>query len=671
MRAAGAAIWQRGRLTQERRLHILEAAVIALLEGHLTEEDRAGAEREAHKLAGSAGTFGLHRASELARELEVLLADPSQHPGNGLRGGELVDALSTEIRDGAGPKPQPPALTAEDGYARPTVLVVHPNEERAFELAAATQARGLHGEIAGDAASVRGVLDVVSPVAAILHLDGRYRDEDGIDLLRELASHVPAFPVLITAPGHGTAERLAAARAGAQVFLSDTLPAAQVAEAVSAVLDGAAGRTWQVLAVDDDEAVLAAVREVLAPANIDLNTLQDPRRFWEVLNETCPDLIVLDIDMPHVSGLELCRLVRTDPRWQGVPVVFLSGRREPDTVRQVYKVGADDFVTKPFVGPELEARIQNRLERTRLHRLLAETDPLTGLANRRRLENQFARLQLLADRYGSPLCLAILDLDRFKRVNDKYGHAAGDAVLQRVARHLAAAFRGEDVVGRLGGEEFIVGMLGMSRGAAVERLREVLGQLRLDGVELDTGRRLSVGVSAGVAQYRDDGTTFAALYRAADQALRSAKAGGRGQVLPAGEVLPGVPQGAVDVAIVEDDDILAEVLRYTLETAGYRCAVLNDGEEAVARLTGDAQRLTARVLLLDIDLPGRNGFEVLHELVQARVVPDTKVVVLTARATEDEALRALAAGASDHVAKPCSVPLLMQKLRRMLSEEPW
>jgi diguanylate cyclase (GGDEF)-like protein len=254
-------------------------------------------------------------------------------------------------------------------------------------------------------------------------------------------------------------------------------------------------------------------------------------------------------------------------------VVFLSSSHDPDAVGRVYAAGADDFVSKPVAGPELQARIANRLERARLHRLLAETDPLTGLANRRRLERDLNRLQLLADRYHCDLSLAVMDVDHFKRVNDRYGHACGDEVLRRLAGHLQAAFRGEDAVARVGGEEFVVAMLGMRREDAVERLSSVLQSFRDTPQEIG-GELVTVAASGGVAQHGRDGVGFAALYRAADGALRVAKASGRGRVLPAGAQPP--PDAEPDLATV-GDGALAERLRRALTGAGYRCVVRPDG----------------------------------------------------------------------------------------------
>jgi DNA-binding response OmpR family regulator len=134
---------------------------------------------------------------------------------------------------------------------------------------------------------------------------------------------------------------------------------------VAAVLPAPGAARARVLCVDDDEHMLAAVRAVLEPQHVEVHTLADPLHFWTRLGEVDPDLLVLDIEMPHVNGIELCRVVRADPRRRSLPVVFLTSRTEPESVYRVFAAGADDFVAKPFVGPELIARIRNRLERAK------------------------------------------------------------------------------------------------------------------------------------------------------------------------------------------------------------------------------------------------------------------------------------------------------------------
>jgi len=184
---------------------------------------------------------------------------------------------------------------------------------------------------------------------------------------------------------------------------------------------------------------------------------------------------------------------------------------------------------------------------------LAETDPLTGLPNRRRLERDLERLQLIATRDRTKLSLAVVDLDHFKGINDRYGHAAGDETLRRVASHLRESFRGEDALARIGGEEFVIAMLGMNREDAVTRLARVL-QAFADTSHEVGGERVSVGASAGVAEHLRDGVGFEELFRAADDALRVAKLSGRGRVVPAGaRPSPDSARDLVAITLVEDD----------------------------------------------------------------------------------------------------------------------
>jgi len=263
-----------------------------------------------------------------------------------------------------------------------------------------------------------------------------------------------------------------------------------------------------------------------------------------------------------------------------MPVLFLTAHGDGDTIRQVFAAGADDFVSKPIVGPELITRITNRLERTRLLRALAETDALTGVANRRKFTQVLEHFFSLADRQGQPLCLAILDLDHFKRVNDRYGHAAGDEVLHRLGEVLRRAFRGEDVVARWGGEEFLVGMYGMSRDDGVQRTADALEAWRQEEFDGPADVRFSITFSAGVAEYPADGGDLQALYRAADQALYQAKEAGRDRVLPVGwHPERGPAERRADVVVVDDDEPLAALLLHALETRGYRTRWLKDGQE--------------------------------------------------------------------------------------------
>ena len=129
------------------------------------------------------------------------------------------------------------------------------------------------------------------------------------------------------------------------------------------------------MVVDDDRMTLRLVRTLLEPWGIKVNILNDSLKFWDELQSVKPDLLILDVQMPNVDGIELCQLLRNDSRWAWLPIVFLTGQRDTQTIQQVFSAGADDFINKPVVAPELITRIFNRLERTRLLQEQAEINP--------------------------------------------------------------------------------------------------------------------------------------------------------------------------------------------------------------------------------------------------------------------------------------------------------
>jgi diguanylate cyclase (GGDEF)-like protein len=421
------------------------------------------------------------------------------------------------------------------------------------------------------------------------------------------------------------------------------------------------------LAVESDPLILAALDVYLPPQGYTVVAHSDPLTFWEALEEMSPDLLILDIDMPGLRGMELCHVVRNDPRWAALPILCLTAHTDSLSVHKVLAVRADDYVPKPFAGPELLARIRNRLERMRMKTSLVETDSLTGVATRPKSEEVLARLLRLANRHNQPVSLAVLNIDQLKLINTREGHAVGDVVLRTLGQILRSSFRGEDIVARWAGEEFVAVMYGMTRSDGVRRLDQILKAFQEKEFPAEKGATFRATFSAGVAEYPVDGSTLQELYRAADGALSHAQTAGRNRVLPAGwqgDQAPVVNQ--VDVVLVDDDAALTALLAHTLKIRGYTTHCLSDGQAAVEALCGREPRLKTKVILLDVSLPGLDGFGVLRQLASDQILRRTKVIVLTARALETEVLKALELGAFDHLAKPFSMPVLMQLVRRAI-----
>lgn len=662
--AAIAALWDQFKDVNMQRLAVVDEAAIAQLAGQLDPELRRKAEREAHKLAGSVGTFGFAQGSILAREIELLLAGETPlGQAQTLRLSELAVSLRRELE-------MPPVqndASVEQVNEGNVLLVVDSDRDRSERIIAEAAARGFRAVSAQSAHDAREAMRVHTPHAVLLDLAISETADDALSLLSELQNRQPPIPVIVSTARDTFVDRVRVASLGGRGFLPKTLPPMEVLDTVERVMQAARGNESRILAVDDDPLILGALRTVLGRQGLQVTTLGTPTEFWETLDQANPDLLILDIDMPDITGIDLCRVVRNDPRWSSLPILFLTGRSDAGTIQEVFAAGADDFVTKPVVGPELVARIRNRIERVQLLRRVAETDSLTGVPNRKVSSQTLVRFTGLAERQGLPFSLAILDLDHLKTINDSAGHAAGDTVLQQFALSLQQRFRGEDIIGRWGGEEFVVGMYGMNQSDAIQRLTTLREEIARNGFRGPDGERISLTFTAGVAEYPGDGRDLSALYRAADGALTAAKGQGGNVVLGTSTSREEGPRAAsTDVVIVDDDEVLGGILMHSLQTRGYRTQWLRDGETAALTLAGSPPTVRARVIILDVDLPGLSGLALLQRLAAAGITARSRVIMVTARSQEAEVLKALDLGAFDHVAKPFSLPVLMQRVRKAL-----
>lgn len=362
-----AGVWERfkGRISEQ--VEVLEQALAALLKQTLDLELRLKAEQEAHTLAGSLGTFGFTQGSRLARQIEHLLgAGKSQGKIEVRELRRLVETLRGEIERNPDTSVSAP-LTGNE--SRPLLLVIDSDRQLARQLVREADTVGIRAEVATSLSAARSAIAQLNPDVVLLDLSVAKTTEDGLTLLAQLRKRTPPVPVLVFTARDSLTDRLEVARAGGHTFLQKPVPPNQVLETVTQVLQRAKkGAETVVMVVDDAPQILATLRKLLEPWGLAVTTLDDPRRFWETLVSSDPDLLILDIKMPHLSGVELCQVVRNDSRFRFLPILILTGQTDATTINQVFAMGADDFVSKPIVGPELVTRIINRLERIKLLR---------------------------------------------------------------------------------------------------------------------------------------------------------------------------------------------------------------------------------------------------------------------------------------------------------------
>jgi two-component system cell cycle response regulator len=295
-----------------------------------------------------------------------------------------------------------------------------------------------------------------------------------------------------------------------------------------------------VLIIDDSLVIRAVVRDGLETEGYQVAEAVDGLAGLQQCRDKPPDVVLLDIEMPGLDGYEVLAALKGDPLLRDIPVVFLTSRAGMEDVVAGLRGGAHDYLKKPFQTVELLARVGSAASVKRLQDQLRErnadldrmsrTDVLTGLFNRRHLDEALHREYADSRRHVEPICVIVFDLDHFKLVNDTYGHPAGDAVLKAFASRLQAQLRLGDTSGRWGGEEFLVILPRTDLDGGLEVAERIRAAAAGKPVMVD-GTAVSITVSGGCAL--GPGNSVQALVDLADSCMYQAKVGGRDQIVTA------------------------------------------------------------------------------------------------------------------------------------------
>lgn len=297
----------------------------------------------------------------------------------------------------------------------------------------------------------------------------------------------------------------------------------------------------KILVAEDDRITLKLLEARLRKWGNEVVACSDGLEAWERLQEAeAPALVILDWMMPGMPGVNICRKIREMNRRPYVYVILLTSKNRKEDILEGLEAGADDYIIKPFDPHELEVRVRAGARIVKLQEDLmsalqvadyrASHDGLTGLWNRAAILEIGSKEVERSQREGRPMTLVIADLDHFKRINDRYGHAAGDEVLREVAGRLVSSVRTYDSVGRVGGEEFVM----ILPGCGCEEGRTIAERLRasISGTPVVTPEGLiPITMSFGVTEYRGRiGADIPTILKNADEALYKAKSKGRNRV---------------------------------------------------------------------------------------------------------------------------------------------
>ncbi|MCK2089291.1 diguanylate cyclase [Thauera aromatica] len=495
-----------------------------------------------HNLKGSAAVFGFDGLREIALEGEILAngCDDSTRCRQAL--GFAVDRLERAAAEIAGAP-----VAAEGGEflgfnldhaglpatADACGRLIYVCDDDAASLDQLVTQVGCFGyEVQGfpDTAALERAIDDRRPDCVVMDIHFPDNRNSGTEFMAAINRRFdpPLNTVFISARDDFEA-RLHAVRAGGTSYFLKPVRSADLAAVLDEITHVQPVEPYRILVIDDEREVAAYHCMILEEAGMMTTRVSDPLRALEVLEAFRPDMVLMDMYMPGCSGTELAQVIRQVPSHFSLPILFFSSESDQRKQRAAMRIGADGFMVKPIDPVALVSEVAIRAERTRALRALIVRDSLTGLFNHSTtlymLENAIAA----SDRNRTGLCFALIDIDHFKRINDSYGHRAGDQVIASLARMLKQHFRNSDVIGRHGGEEFAVIMPYAALDMAVARIDQL--RTLFERVEFaDGAQAFTCTFSAGVAQHVA-GSSLASLFGVADRALYRAKQGGRNRVL--------------------------------------------------------------------------------------------------------------------------------------------
>lgn len=488
--------------------------------------------REVHNLTGSAGTYGYQQLSKDARTLAELLKKhkekvPNENQLDDID--DIIEKLSKFTKDQELSLTKTPPLNSHHKRIHQKSRLIYflvKNVSDKNEIEKLLSNYNCEIEIFEDSDSLFKKLQTKIPTVIILDISPLNSSDKTI--FQKSIQDYDFIPIIAISEKNTLKSQLEAVRLGSRSYFTKPLDFTLLCEKLNQILNTFAD-PYRILIVEDSVNLADYFSTILEQAGMKTSVVTNPLNIYQALISFKPELILTDLYMPKISGLELAALLRLQPTYESIPIVFLSSEEDKTKQLEAMSLGGDDFITKPVSPEYLIWSVRNRAERYRGLRNLVLKDSLTGLYNFTSLLNQLESNLLRAARNSEPLSFVMLDLDHFKRVNDTHGHIVGNQVLKSFALLLQQRLRHSDIIGRYGGEEFALLLPNTSVETALKLctdLQELFAKERHNIAQCS----FTVTFSAGIASCPPY-TSSKDIILGADKRLYRAKEAGRNCII--------------------------------------------------------------------------------------------------------------------------------------------
>lgn len=522
------------------KIQEIETHWSAVLSGDTTAGTLKTLHLLAHKLTGSGATFGFSAVSAAARVLEEALQGILENGATPTT--EYLDLVTQhvsmlkyamtmpdKVNDIATTTPiQDSATAMADETANQLIFIIDDEEPFTRDLALKVSHSGYTVRFFLDLASFKEGMKHARPAAIIM--DMMLPDGNGADAIAEMRDKDKlALPVIFLSANDDFQMRLKAIRCGGYAYFTKPMDINALVDTLDKATIHQKVKPYRVLVIDDSPSLAMLYSHTLKAVGMITETISDPMAIMDTLASFAPELILMDVYMPNCNGLELAAVLRQQEKYVSIPIVFLSGETDLDKQLDAMRLGGDDFLVKPIQPDHLISAVTTRTSRYRILRSLMKRDSLTGLYNHTTTTEYLNHALELARRRKASLVFAMIDIDRFKSVNDTYGHAAGDRVIKSLTRLLQQRLRKADIIGRYGGEEFAAVLVD----ADIDNAYKILEKIRVDFSQLHQeceGVAFTSTFSCGIAAFPTYDNPIS-LKDAADKAMYEAKHAGRNRVM--------------------------------------------------------------------------------------------------------------------------------------------